>query len=259
MSVGAREVELKLNVEPSLLSRLEAHPLFAKSEARSQTLPSVYFDTDSFELRDAGLSLRVRQTEGTYVQTVKSGIFGNPLYRGEWEAKIKGPHPDLRAAHDSPLKHVLKKSAGALKPLFETRVRRTVRRFENAWTNIDIALDRGEISTGPRRAPICELELELKKGEPSALFKLARELSQKAPLLLAIKSKAERGYGLVEGTRPCQFEKALPLNITATATAAEAFQLIARNSLRQILVNRSGMLAGDAEALHQMRIGLRRL
>src|SRR5262245_22959582 len=160
MSATAREVELKLSAEPSVLSRLEAHPLLAESEARSQTVPSIYFDTDSFELRDAGLSLRVRQIDGTYVQTVKSGIFGNPLHRGEWEAQIKGPHPDLSATPDSPLKRVLKKSAGVLKPVFETRVRRTVRRFEKSATNIEIAIDRGEIIMGSRREPICELELE---------------------------------------------------------------------------------------------------
>src|SRR5262245_35658897 len=163
MSAATREVELKLSAEPGLLSRLEAHPLLAESEARSQTVPSVYFDTDNFELRDAGLSLRVRQIDGTYVQTVKSGNFGNPLYRGEWEAQIKGPHPELRATQNSPLKRVLKKSARVLTPLFETRVHRTVRRFKNAGTNIEVAIDRGEISTGPRREPICELELELKK------------------------------------------------------------------------------------------------
>src|SRR5262245_44038832 len=118
MLAPARETELKLDVESSLLSRLEAHPLLAQSEARSQLLPSVYFDTENFDLRDAGLSLRVRQVEGTFVQTVKSGIFGNSFYRGEWEAKIKGPHPDLGAAHDSPLKRVLKNSVEALKPLF---------------------------------------------------------------------------------------------------------------------------------------------
>src|SRR5262245_50855850 len=150
MSGTAQETELKLTIEPNSLSRLETHPLLAESEARSQTLPSVYFDTDDFELRDAGLSLRVRQTDDTYVQTVKSGIFANPLYRGEWEARIEGPQPDLSAANDSPLKRVLKKSTGVLKPLFETRVRRTVRWFDNAGTNIEVALDRGEISTGQR-------------------------------------------------------------------------------------------------------------
>jgi triphosphatase len=89
MSATTREVEVKLDVEPSRLPRLEAHPLLAESKAGSHTLPSVYFDTGNFDLRDAGLSLRVRQTEGSYVQTIKSSISRNSLYRGEWEARSR--------------------------------------------------------------------------------------------------------------------------------------------------------------------------
>ena len=39
----------------------------------------------------------------------------------------------------------------------------------------------------------------------------------------------------------------------------EAFRVIAQNCLRQIITNEPGVRAGDTEALHQMRIGLRRL
>ena len=41
--------------------------------------------------------------------------------------------------------------------------------------------------------------------------------------------------------------------------SGDAFRAIARNCLRQIIANEPGVCAGDAEALHQMRIGLRRL
>jgi CHAD domain-containing protein len=42
-------------------------------------------------------------------------------------------------------------------------------------------------------------------------------------------------------------------------TSVDAFRAIARNCLRQIIVNEPGMCSGQADALHQMRIGLRRL
>jgi triphosphatase len=111
---------------------------------------------------------------------------------------------------------------------------------------------------GDRNAPLCELELELKEGRPRELFELARKLNETVPLLVSVKSKAERGYALLEGESP-KFEKALPVHILPSSPAGQAFQLIARVCIRQMLANRAGTLAGDSEALHQMRIGLRRL
>jgi hypothetical protein len=39
----------------------------------------------------------------------------------------------------------------------------------------------------------------------------------------------------------------------------EAFRVIAGSCIRQIIANKPGMCAGHAEALHQLRVGLRRL
>src|SRR5262249_40305029 len=41
--------------------------------------------------------------------------------------------------------------------------------------------------------------------------------------------------------------------------AAEAFRIIARSCLTQVLANEAGVRSRDSEALHQIRIGLRRL
>jgi triphosphatase len=253
-----QETELKLDVERDTLARLETSELFTHNEAHSKSIPSVYFDTAALDLHKAGLSLRVRQTEGTFVQTVKANTFGNPMVRGEWEQQIIGPNPDLAAAHDTPLRRALKGTDAAIKPIFETCVERSVHRLKMAGSTIEVALDKGEIRTADRESPLCELELELKEGRPRELFELARKLNETVPLLVSVKSKAERGYALLEGESP-KFEKALPVHISPTCSAGQAFQLIARVCIRQILANRTGMLEGDAEALHQMRIGLRRL
>lgn len=52
---------------------------------------------------------------------------------------------------------------------------------------------------------------------------------------------------------------AAPVNIRRTARFGEAFEAIARNCLAQVRGNLPGVLAGDVESLHQMRIGVRRL
>jgi len=50
-----------------------------------------------------------------------------------------------------------------------------------------------------------------------------------------------------------------PLDIRRTARFGEAFEAISRNCLAQMHGNLPGVLAGDVESLHQMRVGVRRL
>jgi CHAD domain-containing protein len=49
------------------------------------------------------------------------------------------------------------------------------------------------------------------------------------------------------------------VSLTPELTCAEAFRVVARNCLRQLVANEPAMLGGDEEALHQMRIALRRV
>src|SRR5690606_27645162 len=66
-----------------------------------------------------------------------------------------------------------------------------------ARTVIEAALDLGEVKAGKLREEICELELELRQGEPAALLELAAELAASLPLTPSDISKAERGYRLL--------------------------------------------------------------
>jgi CHAD domain-containing protein len=49
------------------------------------------------------------------------------------------------------------------------------------------------------------------------------------------------------------------LHVTDSMTSQEAFRVIGRECLRDLLANEPDMLAGDSEGLHQMRVALRRL
>ena len=86
---------------------------------------------------------------------------------------------DLARLSESPLPDLLarQKVKAVLQPVFRTRVRRTQWIIERADATIEVALDIGEISAQGERAalrePICEVELELKRGEPAALLDLA--------------------------------------------------------------------------------------
>src|SRR5690606_41184005 len=61
---------------------------------------------------------------------------------------------------------------------------------------IEVALDVGEIRAGGRSQPICEIELELKAGQPDALFALALVWAGRLDCLPFDVSKAERGVRL---------------------------------------------------------------
>src|SRR5262245_50760916 len=98
-----------------------------KKSSKPATLVSVYFDTDKLKLRNKGLSLRVRRIGRRHIQTIKreSGEGAALFTRDEWEHQIGGGQPDLDVAQDGG--HVFgKKVRRGLKPIFETRVRRTV-------------------------------------------------------------------------------------------------------------------------------------
>jgi triphosphatase len=103
-----REIELKLDVPLHNLPRLTASSLLkgaSKSAAKPVNLVSVYFDTNELQLRQKGLSLRVRRIGRHHVQTIKQENNGNAALfaRGEWEHDVRAKQPDLNAARDTRL------------------------------------------------------------------------------------------------------------------------------------------------------------
>ncbi|MDB5423497.1 MAG: hypothetical protein JWQ29_913 [Phenylobacterium sp.] len=245
-----REVELKFLCTPAELGAVLAAAPAGDDESRE--LISVYFDTPDLALQKAGVSLRVRESKGKRVQTLKRG---EGLSREEHEAPITGDEPDPEVG---PLREFLPQG-GRLDPAFNVRVTRRQRTFRYQGAEIELALDQGEVTGGARRTMICEVELELKSGPRQALFALARELSKAAPLYLSFDGKAARGQALVAGA-PLQARRGEKVALAAHATAVEAFQTVARNALGQIAANAAVLRAeAGAEAVHQLRVAARRL
>ncbi len=260
----AREVELKLEVPADSLYRLARSSLLQAARKRPSklaTLVSVYFDTDKLRLRGKGLSLQVRRIGRRHVQTIKQESNGSAALfaRNEWEHQIGGRQPELDVTKDPALRPVFNKNVRrGLKPIFETRVRRTVYPIRSGDSEIELTLDRGKIEAGRQSTPLCELELELKRGESAELFKLARVLADEVPVQLAVRSEAERGYALVAGEEP-EAVKAAQVALTPDWSRQTAFKAIAMACLRQLVANKPATLRGDPEGVHQMRVALRRL
>jgi triphosphatase len=258
-----QEVELKLEVPPQAIGKLKRTRALGhgNGQAREKELVSVYFDTADNKLHKHGISLRVRHIGDKRVQTVKAneGSAAGFLERGEWEAPIKSDTPDLRALRRTALAGLLtKKLAHALKPVFETRIRRTVHPLERRGSRIELALDQGEVRWGRKSAPINEVELELKRGRPADLFSVERDLAKRVPARLAVRSKADRGYDLL-GAQPIAAVRAPKIALAPRMSTGEAFHAIALGCLYHIAANDPAVRAQDAEGVHQMRVGLRRL
>lgn len=254
-----REIELKLEFDPADLAAIESHPLLAGIRLNRKALTSVYYDTDTLALHNARLALRVRKTDAGYVQTIKGDGPGELFDRPEWEQAIAGPEPDLSVIGGTPLEPLLAGGAAErLRPLFQTRIERGLYPIESNGSEIEISVDRGEIEAAKGVSPVHEVEIELKKGDPAELFAVARGLTASVPLRLAVKTKAERGYELALGGT-LEAEKATRLHLVGDLTCGQAFRAIGQTCLRQIIVNEPGLCAGDANSLHQMRIGLRRM
>ncbi len=256
-----KEIEIKLALAPANLPGLKKVPFLrtVKPTAKSAKQISVYFDTNKQTLRKKGVMLRVRREGRYYTQTIKATGNGGDFERDEWEAEIAGNAPDFDQADGTALKALLtKKLRRRLKPVFETRVQRTVYPLVNNGHAIELTVDRGTIETAKRSSRLCEIELELKSGKPADLFDVARELAQTLPARLAVKSKSERGYEILDGEQEGPV-KAAPVGLHAGMSAREAFRAVGLACLHQVINNTPALLKGDPEGVHQMRVGLRRL
>jgi triphosphatase len=260
-----REIELKLELASGTPDDLLKHPALSALKplpAQTGRLHAIYFDTEDHALRREGISLRIRRENGGAIQTIKaSGAHGSiAMDRGEWETPVENGL-DLRAANGTPLEallsdEILRESLG---PLFTIDTERQAFEVEFNDSLIEVALDRAKVSGGHQNVSFLEVELELKRGDPAALFAFARSLSEAAPLRLSTLAKSERGYRLLDSAA-LEPARAKPIKLSKKAICAEAFQTIARSCLSQMLHNE--VLVRQTQnpaALHQMRVGLRRL
>lgn len=198
-SEAPTEVELKLALAPGGPAPLAAHPLLDITTATRLTLTNTYFDTPDGALDAARVALRLRQINGQTLQTVKTaGQGGGGLSsREEWEWEVSGNQLDITGLKALPPFQAFDDATfAALEPQLRTDFTRTKWDIHHQESQIELALDEGEIDCHGYRAPIREMELELKRGAPNALWDLATTLAADVPLRPSDSSKAARGAAL---------------------------------------------------------------
>ncbi|MCA8908024.1 MAG: CHAD domain-containing protein [Rhodospirillaceae bacterium] len=265
------EIEISLAGATAVLDALWDSPemtAHARSAGRRQRLESTYHDMPGGLLKGRMATLRLRRVGRRCIQTLKSGDPADPVHRGEWETGVAGFAYELDAFTDPAARDGLAGvEAAALVPILTTRVLRRVKVLEipdNPATGdgaavIEAALDQGTIEAGGTSQPISEIELELKRGDPAALFTIARALVAAAPLRVETLSKAARGWSLADDAPP-GWSKAEKTAVRAKATVDEAFSVIVVDCVRHWVANQAAAADGrHPEGVHQMRVALRRL
>lgn len=261
----AIETELKLRLQPKAMARLKRHPLFKSHQIAAPTtrrLHNIYFDTPDLLLNRHEMALRLRRVGGRWLQTLKGGgqVRAGLHQRNEWEVPVAKAELDFAALDAEIWAACLPVEQRAkLRPLFVTDFYRTTRRVSWQGAVIEVAMDSGYVRAEAGSCPICEVELELKSGDPRQLFELALAILDIVPFGLESVSKAELGFRLRAG-HVAQPVKAEP--VALGEDLAEGLQTQLWSCLQHLQRNVSGGSAlseHHAEYLHQTRVALRRL
>jgi inorganic triphosphatase YgiF len=261
-----REIELKLRIPPEVLPRLMGHRLLRRlgeGKPARHRLISTYFDTPDFRLMQARVALRVRKVGKRRIQTLKCApTVENGIHsRREWEREVKADRPVLKGMGDKELKKLLNggKLGERLAPQFVTDIERSTFPLKLGNTNVELAVDVGEIKTAKGSVPVCEAEIELKSGTLDRVYKIVQELHKSVPFTIEPLSKAERGFALVTEAPP-KAQRAAALKLDKKSTVAAAFQMIGRSCLLHLRANEAAVRAGNnPEGVHQFRVAIRRL
>ncbi len=261
------EIELKLLLDDAGMRRLRRASAFAmarRGTARSSRLSSIYYDTSSHLLFRHGMALRVRRDGRNWIQTLKgggSGIGGlHQREEYEWPLGDATLNPDLLALTPFSALFSRPRVRRELAPQFSTVFHRSSVELELAQgTHALLCFDRGTIRAGVSIEAICEVEIELISGEPSAILDFSRSLLAEVPFRVGMSSKAERGYILAARTAPAP-QRHAGARLAKEQSGWSGFVACVESATRQVHANEAGFLQGkDPEYLHQMRVGLRRL
>lgn len=282
------EQELKLHVPRRASSGVLSE--MKKLGAASTRLRALYYDTPDRALVRAKVALRVRKEGRRWVQTLKMPG-DHALARIEINHPRPAPELDLSLYEGTPAAELLSRVGDALIVCYETDVQRLHKQVRTRMGTVEIAFDRGSLRADKLTLPISEIEFELVRGSVEAIFVVGQRWLDRYPLIMDMRSKAERGdllaqtaaalSALADDNSPGTFETrqtiiqdfwaprgARSLNLAGDLSIGQALNAITTECLDQIVRNAAVLAeidtlgicrAGSPEHIHQLRVGIRRL
>lgn len=246
------EIELKFIALPSAVHALPASlARWPLRHTPAQTLSNIYYETECQTLRGYDMGLRIRGCDGAYEMTLKTAgsEVGGLHQRPEYNLPLTQPQLDLSRfpAQVWPAGCDVAALQVALQPLFTTDFQRERWVVTYRDSQIEVALDQGEIRAAGGREALHEIELELLSGEREELFALAEQLLTVDGIRMGAMSKAARGYRLAVG-KPAR-RRAFPLlRPEAHASVEQGLSAALAQTLAHWQYHEEAWLRGDAEA-----------
>lgn len=200
----ATEIELKLSIlDDSQIERLLGDPQVFAGRAQTLALKAIYYDTPDLALSSQGIGLRTRQENSQEVATLKyeKTIKGGQHERVEINQSLPpaGLSLDLFPTEKDRLAAIIKNDP--LVEIARTDIDRQLRRLYFNQSYLELALDRGLISSGPYHQGICELEVELVSGQVEDLVLFRAQHLGSYALAASDISKLGMGIGLYQKGR----------------------------------------------------------
>ena len=189
------EFELKYTAHPRMLEEIAAaYP----GDYRIFHMETTYYDTPDGKLSDRRMTLRCRMENHTRICTVKAPISG--YGRGEWDCQCdKIEDAILQLCEQGAPRELLLLTVEGVEPICGAKFTRRALELRHAGSVLEIALDSGVLLGGGKEAPLCEVEVELKAGEPEAAIQFAGQLAEQFGLEPQSKSKFRRALTLAKG------------------------------------------------------------
>ena len=219
---------------------------------------TAHYDTPDLVLRRAGMTLAIERRGQRFVQVVTFPLHADTAERLVHEAEAFGRGPDRRhLLAVLPPDLAVRVSEAPLERLFALRFTRVQAGFPATVPVLDAVLDRGVVIVGTTETTFAELSLRNCPGVVAV--HAAAHLLADIPVRLAAEDRWERGYRIAAGHAPQPYH-ARVAPVPADASLGEAAERVLRQAFEHFIRNLpAASLRGETEAIHQMRVGMRRL
>lgn len=162
------------------------------------SMETTYYDGVSGQLSAKKYTLRRRLENDISVCTLKLPAGENR--RGEWEVQCDDIQKaiDLLVQMGAP-EDLKELTTQGITEVCGAKFDRIAKTLEFDGAVLELALDQGILTGGGRQIPLCEVEVELKSGEPKQAEQYAKILAAKFGLTPERHSKFRRAFDLYKG------------------------------------------------------------
>ena len=187
-------VEFELKYKAAAESQQAIREAF-QGDWQTMSMETTYYDTREGSLSALRYTLRRRFENGVSVCTIKTPISG--AGRGEWEVNCDSIETAIeKLCKLGAPENLVTLTQNGVVPVCGARFTRQALAMEIPEGAVELALDKGILFAGDREMPICEVEVELKDGDPATAVQFAKELAEKYALQPESKSKFQRAKAL---------------------------------------------------------------